>query len=449
MTYQDERSLDADPAGLIPSPRRVGEPPAVTSAIGAPTAPEVSVIVPTRNEAPNVEPLLRRLELALADLSAEVIFVDDSDDDTPNIIRQLRAASQLPVHVHHRTPPHRAGGLGGAVSEGLRICSAPYAVVIDGDLQHPPETIPELFAAAREHAADIVVGSRYAPGGNASGLAGGMRRLVSSGTNLISKVTFPRRLHGISDVMSGFFLVRVAALASERLQPDGYKILLELLVTSGHVCVREVGFTFGERHAGTSNASMSEGVRFLRRLFSLRVPRPLRFALVGASGTMPNLVGTALLHRAGLHYLLAAGIATQLAILWNFAGCELLVWQRSRRSRLRRYLPFAVVNNLDLVFRLPLLAVLVDTWHIGVGLATFLTLLAAVVVRYLVVDRTVYRERSRRARHSARLRAALSGVVQRGRLAPSQCRRSRGSGWGGKARTARGSGHGRSDRMVG
>nr|MDT0664085.1 GtrA family protein [Micromonospora sp. DSM 115978] len=153
-------------------------------------------------------------------------------------------------------------------------------------------------------------------------------------------------------------------------------------------------YQFAERHAGQSNASMGEGLRFVRRLFSLRVPRPARFAIVGATGAVPNVALTWALHAAGLHYLVAAVIATQVAVLWNFVGCELLVWEREKTSRLRRYFPFAAVNNVDLVLRVPLLALLVDRLALGVGTATLLTLATAVVVRYLVVDRVIYREPS-------------------------------------------------------
>ncbi|SNQ48377.1 Glycosyl transferase [Frankia canadensis] len=355
-------------------------------------APEVSVVVPTRNEQHNVEPLLRRLERALRGQTGEVIFVDDSDDGTPDAIARAGSALALPVRVHHRPAGARHGGLGGAVSEGIALCAAPYAVVIDGDLQHPPETIPTLLATAVRDDADLVIASRYVTGGSASGLSGTTRQLVSSSSNLLCRLAFPRRLRGVSDVMSGFFLVRVAAVDRRGLRPDGYKILLELLATAaGPLRVREVGYVFAARHAGDSNVSVGEGVRFARRLFALRVPRAARFALVGASGTVPNLLGTAALHRLGLHYLAAAIIATQIAIAWNFAGCELLVWDRQNGSRLRRYPPFAMVNNLDLVIRLPLLALLVGRWGLGVGVATLLSLAVAVLVRYLVVDRLIYR----------------------------------------------------------
>jgi dolichol-phosphate mannosyltransferase len=198
--------------------------------------------------------------------------------------------------------------------------------------------------------------------------------------------------------MSGFFLVRVETVDLESLRPDGYKILLELLISMRRPRVAEVGYQFAERHAGESNASFSQGMRFLRRVFALRVPRPARFVLVGVSGIAPNLAVTWLLHSlAGLNYVIAAVIATQVAIMWNFAGCELLVWHEGRRQRLRRLPPFLALNNNDLVVRLPLLALFVDGLGLGVGLATLLTLAVAAVARYLLVDRLVYRRRPKSA----------------------------------------------------
>ncbi len=407
MSVPDERVYDARLADLVPQPRASSTVAstmrtAVVSGYQPGEQVVVSVVVPTRNEAANVEPLLRRLDSALADLPSEVIFVDDSDDDTPATIKRLRSSVRMRVRVHHRPAPYRVGGLGGAVTEGIRLCRADYAVILDGDLQHPPEAVPKLLAAVSEGDVDVVIGSRYVDGGSATGLATGVRRLVSSGANLLSRLVFPLRLRGVTDVMSGFFLVRIAALDLDRLRPDGYKILLELLVRTGRLRVVEVGYVFGERYAGSSNATLSEGVRFARRLFSLRLPRAARFALVGATGIFPNIFGTSLLHHAGMNYLIAAIIATQFAILWNFIGCDLLVWERGGQSRIRRYVPFALLNNFDLVIRLPLLGLFVDRWHTSVPMATFATLAIAVAARYVLVDRTIYNERQRPARSSFR-----------------------------------------------
>jgi len=387
--YSAERpGPDAVPAG------RMLETPASLSA--DPGGPAVTIVVPTRNEAANVLPLLERIDAGLGGYPLEVIFVDDSTDDTPAVVEN--ACRRFPfVQLLHRPAGQRPGGLGGAVVAGFRQARAPYAVVMDGDLQHPPETAAALLAEATATNADVVIGSRYQAEGSASGLASGTRRFVSLATNGMSRLAFPRRLRGVTDVMSGLFLVRLEALDLDALRPSGYKILLELLVRGGRLRVQEVPYTFEARYAGESNASAREGLRFLRQILWLRVPRPARFALVGASGLVPNVVGTQLLASLGMHYIAAAVIATQVANVWNFVGCEAIVWDERPRSRTRRFLSFMSVNALDLVIRIPLLALFVRAGGMSVGVATFLTLATVLVLRYLVIDSVVYAAKSRRA----------------------------------------------------
>jgi polyisoprenyl-phosphate glycosyltransferase len=107
-------------------------------------------VVPTRNESGNVSLLVSRLAAALEGLDAQVIFVDDSDDGTPHEITAAARESSVPVRLHHRQGPERTGGLGGAVVAGLRLVESPWAVVMDGDLQHPPELLAQMLDLWRE-----------------------------------------------------------------------------------------------------------------------------------------------------------------------------------------------------------------------------------------------------------------------------------------------------------
>lgn len=238
------------------------------SATGArPT--RLTVLVPTRNEAANVRPLVTRLSAALTE-PVVVLFVDDSDDETP---REVEAAAEigspvLDVRLLHRGPTARTGGLGGAVDAGLRVADTPFVAVMDGDLQHPPEALPALLERAVAGEADLVVASRYVPGGRNEGL-GAVRTLVSLGSTILAKVVFPHRLRGITDPMSGFFLLRRAAL-TEPLRPDGFKILLEIAVRHPDLSRCEVPFVFVEREAGRSKGTLREGFRFLRLLATMR-----------------------------------------------------------------------------------------------------------------------------------------------------------------------------------
>jgi len=235
-----------------------------------PEAPVISLVIPTFNESANIGELLARLTEALpAQAPCEVIFVDDSSDDTPAVITEAARHSRQAVSVHHRESP--AGGLGGAVALGLRHARAPWIVVMDADLQHPPALVPDLIAAGERAGADLVVATRYAGGGSRAGLDGGFRKFASGGSTALAKTVFPRRLRDVSDPMSGFFAVRATALDAGVLRPLGYKILLELVVRCRLRQVAEVPYQFQDRFAGESKANFGEGLRFLRHLMVLRV----------------------------------------------------------------------------------------------------------------------------------------------------------------------------------
>jgi dolichol-phosphate mannosyltransferase len=235
-----------------------------------PETPVISLVIPTFNESANIGELLARLTVALpAQAPCEVIFVDDSTDDTPAVITEAASRSRLAVSVHHRELPE--GGLGGAVALGLRQASAPWIVVMDADLQHPPALVPDLVTAGQRAEADLVVATRYARGGSRAGLDGGFRKLASGGSTALARTVFPRRLRHVSDPMSGFFAVRATSLDPDVLRPLGYKILLELVVRCQLRQVTEVPYQFQDRFAGESKANFGEGLRFVRHLMVLRV----------------------------------------------------------------------------------------------------------------------------------------------------------------------------------
>ncbi|HVR30702.1 MAG TPA: glycosyltransferase [Thermoanaerobaculia bacterium] len=228
----------------------------------------LSVLVPTRNEAENVEPLLERLERCVDVAGCEVVFVDDSDDDTPARIERAASRSALDVALIARRPGERDGGLGGAVLAGARAARGEWLCVLDGDLQHPPELVPDLLARAASTGADLVLASRLAPGGSVDSM--GRRRVALS--RCLAWVTariFSERLAGVTDPMTGFFVMRRAALRPELLRPDGFKILLEILVRTPGLRVAEVPFRFDPRHAGRSKAGLREALRLGRTLARL------------------------------------------------------------------------------------------------------------------------------------------------------------------------------------
>ncbi|WP_411114271.1 glycosyltransferase [Streptomyces sp. 029-5] len=410
-----------------------GEPELEATVVAEPGA--VTVIIPTFNESGNVRELLRQLTDAVpARLPCEVIFVDDSTDDTPEVIESAAQDCPFPVSVIHRDKPE--GGLGGAVVEGLRAAGSDWIVVMDADLQHPPALVPELVAAGERTSADLVVASRYIEGGSRAGLAGGYRVAVSRAATWLTKGLFPAGLRGISDPMSGFFAIRRSAVTAEALRPLGYKILLELAVRCRPEQPAEVPFVFRDRFAGESKSTAKEGLRFLRHLVELRTAAPLArmiaFGLIGLTGFVPNLLALHGLTAAGVHYLPAEVVANQFGVLWNFLLIEVLLFRdrRAHRHWADRVGRFALLANADLLLRIPLIALFVAQLGMGVLTATACALLATFVLRFVGTEALVYlpkrerepkRERAgrgagraaRRATNRAAVAARTEGSVRR------------------------------------
>ncbi|MGX1546164.1 glycosyltransferase [Streptomyces adustus] len=394
-------------------PGELGDP--VVQAAEVPEPGAVTIVVPTFNESANVRRLLHLItESVPARLPCEVVFVDDSTDDTPEVIRAAAEDCPFPVTVLHRDEP--VGGLGGAVVEGLRAAGSDWIVVMDGDCQHPPSLVPELVATGERAHAGLVVASRYIKGGSRAGLAGSYRVVVSRGATWLTKSLFPRRLHGISDPMSGFFAIRRSAVTADVLKPLGYKILLELAVRSRPRQVTEVPFVFQDRFAGESKSSAQEGLRFLRHLVGLRTASPVArmvgFGLIGATGFVPNLLALGALTAAGMHYVPAEILANQFGVAWNFLLIEHLLF-RDRRSHRRwwdRVGRFALLANADLVLRIPLIALFVDRFGMGALSATALALVTTFVLRFVGTEALVYLPRRGRTDAPADSRTARRAV---------------------------------------
>jgi dolichol-phosphate mannosyltransferase len=294
----------------------------------------ISIVLPTYNEACSIQEVLRRASEALREAGEdhELIVVDDSSPDrTADLAEAL--ASELPVRVLRR--PGRQG-LATAVVAGWSIAKGDVLGVMDADLQHPPEVPTRLASALRNHNADVAIATRSGPGGGTAADWSWMRRLSSWAARHLAACVLPRTLADISDPMSGMFLICARSLEGVRLEPTGYKILLEVLGKAHYHELVEVPFMFQARGVGSSKLGVRESVQYLAHLGRLarstgQLRSWIRYAAVGFTGAVVNVgVLTFLVERLAWPISAALALAILLALLNNFFWNRLFTFRPSQ-----------------------------------------------------------------------------------------------------------------------
>ena len=323
-------------------------------------------MTPVYNERDNLGKFIPQLEEVLSESSMEfeiVIIDDNSPDGTGSFAEELGERFDVKV-------VHRAGklGLSTAVMEGFERASGDLLVVMDADLSHPPEAIPQMVEKIRSGSAQMVVGSRYVKGGKVENWPI-HRRLVSKGATLLA-----RGLTKVKDPMSGFFALERRVIDGVELNPIGYKIGLEILVKGKYERVEEVPITFADRKAGKSKLGASVYLKYIDhciRLYEHNRPwlaRYIKFAFIGGIGTLINL---AILWTSVeiffVHYLWAAVLAFVVADTNNF------IWNRwwTFRSKGKvhiQYPQFLLVSVDGLMLNLIILKTIVEDLMPALGI---------------------------------------------------------------------------------
>jgi dolichol-phosphate mannosyltransferase len=275
-----------------------------------------TVIVPTYREAANVSRLIERLAAVReeSNLRLDLLIVDDNSNDGTKQIIADQACPWVRLIVRRKDR-----GLSQSVIEGLNQATGDYVVVMDADLSHPPEAIPDMLRRL-DDGDQFVIGSRYVRGGTTDATWGVYRYLNSKAATLLAR-PFTRA----KDPMAGFFAFRRDALTTAApLNPIGYKIGLELIVKCRFDQIGEVPIHFADRTAGESKLNFTEQLRYIqhvRRLFVWKYPNwsyIVQFAAVGGSGLIVNLAVLTLLVSAGVHVPFAVGVAIGVAMFSNF-----------------------------------------------------------------------------------------------------------------------------------
>lgn len=225
---------------------------------------KLTIVVPSYNEEKNIEPLVERVEKCLLGIDFEILYVDDSTDNTPDIIAQI-AEKDSHVKLFHRETEK---GLATAVLKGFEIAEGDILAVMDADLQHPPEILRGMYAAIQS-GADFCIPSRFIPDGSDGGL-NWYRKFVSGTARYMGKILLPC-LRKISDPTGGLFMLKKETLnVEEKLNPIGWKILIEVLALADYHRIIEIPYSFCDRVEGESKLSKKVILEYVKQCVDLR-----------------------------------------------------------------------------------------------------------------------------------------------------------------------------------
>ncbi len=305
----------------------------------------LSIVVPTFKEAGNLERLAERIDscLSAVEISYELIIADDnSPDETPEVCDRLTKQYPLRLVLGEGRPRD----LSLSVIDGIRAAKHPTILVMDADLSHPPEKIPEMLAQVTANPTAFVLGSRYVPGGTFDRQWSIWRFLNSHVATMLA-----RPLVKCRDPMSGFFMFSKDRVDVARLRPMGYKIGLEIMVRGEFSEVVEVPISFADREIGASKMNLDQQIKYLRHLRRLYLYRFggfaefIHFGAVGASGFVIDVSCYYLLQWFGVPHQVARGISFWPAVSWNWAiNRRMTFGERERRPRGKQWAEFVIAS---------------------------------------------------------------------------------------------------------
>ena len=346
----------------------------------------VSVIVPTYNEADNIEVTILKVSSIFDDMQirSEIIVVDDnSHDGTPEIAESL--SDKYPVRVYVRKNER---GLATAVMKGFELARGDICLVMDADLSHPLDKIPEMINPILQGKCDMTVGSRYITGGGCAGWP--LRR------KMISKVSglLARGLTNLSDATSGFMAIKRSLLNGVKLDPVGWKIVLETIVRLQPRFI-EIPIMFVDRQKGESKLNAKARLEYLFHLWKLysykyqAIFQFIRFCLVGFSGlVIDTFILVSLVEIVSFDPRIAAVFSFSGAVSWNYIFNRIWTFESGKyTSRVYSYISFFTICVIGLGIRIGVMHLLLEYTGMGKGrlyvLASILGILSATIFNFL------------------------------------------------------------------
>jgi dolichol-phosphate mannosyltransferase len=370
-------------------PSAGGGAASIRAGTGRVRGPELTIVAPTFKESGSIAELCRRLEAVLGETGWEVVFVDDDSPDGTAALGRSLAQADARVRCIQRIGRR---GLSSACVEGVLSSSAPIVAVMDADLQHDETALPKMVELVRSGQADLVVGSRYAPGGSTGDWDPSREKISRTATWLSHVVTGVK----LSDPMSGFFVIRRETFEQvmRGLSGLGFKILLDIAATAKRdLRIAEVPYEFRLRQAGESKLDAQVLWEFLLLLIDKRfgkwVPaRFVSFAAIGGMGVFVHfLVLTGMFQFLGEGFTLSQSVAAVVAMVFNYSLNNVLTYRDRRRTGWRWWTGlagFVAVCAIGAAANVGVASYLFEAQSTGWVLSAFAGILMGAVWNYAV-----------------------------------------------------------------
>ncbi|MCJ8305560.1 MAG: glycosyltransferase family 2 protein [Nitrosopumilus sp.] len=373
--------------------------------------PQISIIIPTYNESQNILQVLKSIKDNLPKkIVTQTIVVDDnSPDGTGKIVEEylksFKKMADYTIEIIHRKTKD---GLGSAILKGIQQAKGDMIVVMDSDFSHPPQIIPKLIESIKKYQCDIAVASRYINGGKIQGWSL-KRKLMSKFATFVAKKGL-----GINtkDPMSGFFAFKRNIIKELNIDAIGYKILLEILVKTKGVNIKEIPYTFQNRELGSSKLNTKIILDYYKSVWKLYrydkqqerrssvkfLSKAARFYTVGASGFVVNYMISLLLAGgvSDMWYLHAnvigiiASITTNFILnkTWTFADRDFRI-----KKTISQYGKFAMFSSLGALVQLGMVYFLVDSNEVSYPLALILAVMTAAFGNFVLNKKFTFKEK--------------------------------------------------------
>jgi dolichol-phosphate mannosyltransferase len=374
----------------------------------------VSIIVPTYNESQNIVGILKSIRDNLPKgIQTETIVVDDNSPDgtgkiVEDYISSIKKIAENTIDVIHRKAKN---GLSSAILNGIQNAKGDTIVVMDSDFSHPPQIIPKMIEALKQYQCDLVVASRYITGGNIQGWTT-KRKIMSKIATVIAKKGLGVKT---KDPMSGFFAFKKNIIKELNFDALGYKFLLEILVKTKGINIKEIPYTFENRKFGSSKLDSYTVINYFKSVWKLYkngkikttnekrnsvhfLSKAARFFTVGASGLAVNYI-VSMLFTSGLTdmwYLHAnifgiiASISTNFILnkVWTFEDRDF-----SRKKTFSQYGKFSLFSSLGALIQLGLVFWLVDSYDVIYPLALILAITTAAFSNFILNKKLTFKEK--------------------------------------------------------